>query len=65
MYVCICKGITERQIERSILSGEVNNWRDVRNTLGVATECGKCACHARAVLQQTHEKVGQWTPNAA
>lgn len=65
MYVCICKGITERQIEDTIVSGAAHDLRDVRNVLGVATVCGKCACHARSVVQETHQKIGFWTPNAA
>ncbi|MBB5020438.1 bacterioferritin-associated ferredoxin [Chitinivorax tropicus] len=26
--------------------------RDLRNELNVATQCGRCACHARDVLKE-------------
>uniref|UniRef100_A0A2X0RFI0 Bacterioferritin-associated ferredoxin n=2 Tax=Candidatus Nitrotoga fabula TaxID=2182327 RepID=A0A2X0RFI0_9PROT len=27
--------------------------RDLKTCLGVGTQCGKCACHAREILNET------------
>lgn len=49
MYICICKGITDRSIRESVESG-ATSFRKVRNSLGVATECGQCACDAKKLV---------------
>ncbi len=51
MYVCICKQITCGQI-RAAASQGINNVRDLRDQLGVASQCGKCAGCARGILEQ-------------
>lgn len=49
MYVCICKGVTDTAIRREVRAGAAS-FREVRDRLGVATQCGKCACEARQVV---------------
>jgi bacterioferritin-associated ferredoxin len=51
MYVCICKGITDRDIRAAAASG-ARTVKDLRRELGVASDCGKCASCARDVLCQ-------------
>lgn len=51
MYVCICKQITCGQI-RAAASAGVNSVRDLKQQLGVASQCGKCAGCARGILEQ-------------
>ena len=53
MYVCICRQITCGQI-RAAASEGVDNVRDLKEQLGVASECGKCARCARGVLEEIH-----------
>ena len=52
MYVCLCKGVTDGQIRDAIYEG-CCSFREVRDTLGVATQCGKCTCLARQVVSAT------------
>ena len=52
MYVCLCQGVTDGQIRDAIYDG-CCSYRDVRETLGVATQCGKCACLAKQVVRET------------
>lgn len=52
MYVCICKGITDRDIREAVDSG-ANSFRKVRNALGVSTQCGKCACQAKEIVKES------------
>jgi bacterioferritin-associated ferredoxin len=51
MYICICKGVTDTAIRASVQQG-VNRMRDLKACLGVAGQCGVCACHAKTVLEQ-------------
>lgn len=52
MYVCICKGITDTQIRAAVEDG-AHSLRDVRNTLGVASQCGKCGILTRQIVRET------------
>lgn len=51
MYVCVCRGITDRQIRAAIESG-ARTMRDLRQKLGVCSDCGKCGTFARDLLQE-------------
>lgn len=50
MYVCVCNAVTERHIGLAVSEG-ARTLRDLRKTLGVAGECGRCACCARDCLR--------------
>lgn len=50
MYVCNCKAVTEREIRQAVELG-AGSLADLKEALGVATGCGKCASHARSVLR--------------
>ncbi len=52
MYVCICKGITDSQIRAAVEDG-ASSLRDVRNTLGVASQCGKCGILTQEIVRET------------
>lgn len=56
MYVCLCQGVTDGQIREAIYEG-CCSYRDVRESLGVATQCGKCACLAKQVVRDTLSEV--------
>jgi bacterioferritin-associated ferredoxin len=51
MYVCLCKGITDSAIRNAVSAG-ASTFKEVRYTLGVATQCGKCACSAKEVIAE-------------
>lgn len=52
MYVCVCKGITDRQIKAAIDNG-ANSLGQLRKALGVASQCGKCSAMTREILEET------------
>jgi len=52
MYVCICKGITDTQIRAAVEDG-ASSVRDVRNTLGVGSQCGRCGELASEIVRQS------------
>jgi bacterioferritin-associated ferredoxin len=41
MYVCICKGVTDREIRDAVADG-VHTVRGLRKQLGCTGQCGKC-----------------------
>ena len=51
MYVCVCNGVTERQIESAVVGG-AQKMRDLRELLGVAAVCGRCAECAHQCLSR-------------
>lgn len=53
MYVCICNAVTESQIRDAAATG-AGSLRELRQTLGVAAQCGRCASSAHSVLKEAH-----------
>ncbi|MFO7954099.1 bacterioferritin-associated ferredoxin [Thioalkalivibrio sp.] len=52
MIVCICKSVRERDIRELIDSSQEGlRMRDLRDRLGVSSECGKCARRANCLLK--------------
>ncbi len=49
MYICLCRGVTDRQIKAAIDNG-AQTLSHLRKHLGVAGQCGKCACSAQELL---------------
>ena len=58
MYVCLCKGITDRQIKSAIAEG-ASSIVQLRKCLGVASQCGKCGITAREILEQQRPEQDQ------
>jgi bacterioferritin-associated ferredoxin len=52
MYICVCNGITERDIGGAVAQG-CCTLRELRDQLGVGVGCGRCARCARDVLKDT------------
>ena len=49
MYVCICNGITDKQIRRAVEDG-AQSLQELREQLGVAGCCGQCATEAKSFV---------------
>jgi bacterioferritin-associated ferredoxin len=52
MYVCLCKGITDTQIRAAVQDG-ASSMLELRNRLGVASQCGKCGILARDIVRDS------------
>jgi bacterioferritin-associated ferredoxin len=53
MYVCICKGITENQIQEAITSRSGHNPKEILKALGVGSDCGTCVEDAvKSIIEQ-------------
>ncbi len=58
MYVCLCKGITDSQI-RSAIEDDAQSLRDLRDDLGVMTQCGQCACLTKDIVKRCTNSTAQ------
>lgn len=52
MYVCLCHGVTDRDIRKAAEKG-VTTVRQLGRELGVGTQCGRCASMARDILRES------------
>lgn len=50
MYVCLCKGVSDREIRQTVADG-ARSWGEVREQTGCGTQCGKCACMGKAITR--------------
>lgn len=55
MYVCVCNGVTDKQIIRAAENGAMT-LQDLSDELKVATCCGRCANCAKKVLHEAHSR---------
>jgi bacterioferritin-associated ferredoxin len=51
MFVCICNAVNEKSIQQAVSEG-AQNVRDVRRSLNVGSQCGKCVRQAHEVIEQ-------------
>ncbi|MBX2858390.1 MAG: (2Fe-2S)-binding protein [Cellvibrionaceae bacterium] len=52
MYVCLCRGVTDHDIRRAVLDG-AQTIRAVRSATNAMTQCGKCACLTKSIIDET------------
>ncbi len=53
MFVCMCYGITDKQIENAVRKNSVGNIRDLKKQLGVGSQCGTCVDMAVSIIDKT------------
>lgn len=62
MYVCLCRGITDSQINKAVDQG-CESMRALSQDTGLGQQCGKCVRDARLLmkgrLRDTQKKPGQ------
>lgn len=52
MYVCLCGGVTDRDIREAVAEG-ASSMRALRQRLGVCSECGRCGACTRSLLTES------------
>jgi len=60
MYVCLCQGITDKQIRAAVASG-ATTLEAVSHALGVASQCGECGDLAGEIVRKSLEGCDQST----
>jgi bacterioferritin-associated ferredoxin len=58
MYVCLCQGITDKEIRAAVASG-ATTLEALRHTLGVASQCGQCGDLAGEIVSESLEEFSQ------
>ncbi|MAT51732.1 MAG: (2Fe-2S)-binding protein [Porticoccaceae bacterium] len=69
MYVCVCRGVTEKQIRREVQNGAAT-YDEIQARLDVGICCGTCRDTAEALIAETSAQLDQrssnvidmWTP---
>ena len=56
MYICICKAITQKQIEEKMLQYN-GNVKQTLKSLGVGSECGSCVEDAALEIKQKFKQL--------
>ncbi|GED23024.1 (2Fe-2S)-binding protein [Halomonas sabkhae] len=56
MYVCLCKGVSDKAIRQSVEDG-ARSWRDVQRDTGCGTQCGKCACLGKSITRESVQEM--------
>lgn len=54
MYVCVCNGLTTRQVRNA--AATCSSTGGVYRALGVAPQCGKCIPTIRATVTAVHQE---------
>lgn len=49
MYVCLCNNVTDKAIRQSVRRG-ASSLSDLRDELGVGSQCGQCQCTAQELI---------------
>ena len=55
MYVCLCKGITEQQLQQAVEQGD--SYAQIRQKMGVGTDCGCCGQSAKQMIREHINKM--------
>ncbi|AIE75986.1 MULTISPECIES: (2Fe-2S)-binding protein [unclassified Synechocystis] len=50
MYICVCRGISDKQIEAAAQQG-ITSLEELSESMGVGADCGVCQGHACQVLE--------------
>lgn len=53
MFVCLCHGITDKQIERTVREQGVGNIRELKQALSFGNSCGTCINMAQQLIDST------------
>jgi bacterioferritin-associated ferredoxin len=53
MYVCLCNGVTERDIRQTAAAG-CRSMAELTMRTGCGAGCGSCVCMATALLEEAH-----------
>lgn len=55
MYICICEGLTDKDLKKAIDEDDIQSCRQLKACLGAGGQCGKCNPELRALFQCPRE----------
>lgn len=53
MFVCMCYGVTDKDIRNAVQQDGVGNIRELRQQLDLGNQCGKCIQMAQQIIDST------------
>ena len=53
MFVCMCYGITDKQIKAAVQSDGIGNIRELKQLMALGSQCGKCVQMAQEIIDET------------
>ena len=53
MYICVCHGVTDKQIQQAVVEEGVGNIRELRQKMSLGNQCGKCVQMAQQIIDNT------------
>lgn len=53
MYVCLCNAITDKEIRDAVREEGIGNLRELKDSMSIANQCGKCAQAAQSIIDTT------------
>ncbi|HAT41366.1 MAG TPA: (2Fe-2S)-binding protein [Rheinheimera sp.] len=56
MYICVCKAVSDKKIRQLVQEG-ATSMRELKQCLGVGSQCGKCIPAAQELLSDTLAQV--------
>lgn len=59
MIVCLCEGVNDRTIRKTIESGS-SNVAEIAEKLGAGSDCGQCRRQLRGMLREAATKREFW-----
>ncbi|MAE74008.1 MAG: (2Fe-2S)-binding protein [Bdellovibrionaceae bacterium] len=63
MFVCVCKAITEDQLQETLKKGH-KSLEEVSGSCGAGSDCGSCLQRLQAYLDQADAIVGDQSASA-
>ncbi len=64
MYICLCHGVTDTQIENAVDNG-LETMKQLKDELKVASQCGKCCQCTKKVLNRKLMQIAEAQPSVA
>ena len=53
MFVCLCHGITDKQIQNAVREDGAGNIREIKSLLKLGSSCGTCVEMAQSIIDNT------------
>jgi bacterioferritin-associated ferredoxin len=57
MYICICNAVSDAAVRQCVRDGAAT-LSDLKMQLGIASQCGKCAPAAQAIIDEEAANAG-------
>lgn len=53
MFVCLCKGITDKDIKEAVRAQGVGSLRELKQLMPLGSQCGTCTKVAQMIIDDT------------